>query len=290
MLEGRLLHYFLVVAREQNMTRAAAELHISQPTLSAQIAELEKQLGIKLFKRTNKNTVLTEDGVLFRARAQELIDLTNKIEAEFTSEIGDVSGDVYLGCGETHIMAYISSIFREIQQEHPDVHFHIYSGDAGAVLERLDKGLLDIGLLLGPQLHENYDYIPLGMYDYFGLLAPADSELAKKESISLEELRKLPILVPQQVNSRAQNLGIFDPAIFHPVGSYNLITNATYMVEQGLGYAFALADLVNTEGRNLKFLPLDTEVKTEAYIVTKKYAYFSKPARLLLKRLREKEE
>lgn len=290
MLEGRLLHYFLVVAREQNMTRAAAELHISQPSLSAQIAELEKQLGIKLFKRTNKNTVLTEDGVLFRARAQELIDLTNKIESEFTSEIGDISGDVYLGCGETHIMSYISSIFREIQKEYPDIHFHIYSGDAGAVLERLDKGLLDIGLLLGPQFHENYDYFGLGMYDFFGLLVPADSDLAEKETISIEELSTLPILVPQQANSGAQNLGTFDPGMIHAVGSYNLITNATYMVEQGLGYAFALANLVNTEGRNLKFLPLDTEVKSEAFIVTKKYAYFSKAARLLLKRLREKEE
>lgn len=288
MLEGRLLNYFLVVAREQNMTRAAAELHISQPALSAQIADLERQLGIKLFKRTNKSTILTEDGILFRARAQELIDLTNKIEAEFTSGNGDISGDIYLGCGETYIMSHISTVFHEIQKEYPNIHLHIYSGDAESVIERLDKGLLDIGLLLGPMMHEKYDYLNLGMYDSFGLLVPADCPLAGKDMISAKDLKKLPILVPNQVLSGAHELGGFDVSALNAVGSYNLITNATYMVEQGIGYAFCLADLVNTEGRNLNFIPLEEDVKIEAYIVTKKYAYFSKAAKLLLTRLREK--
>ncbi len=288
MLEGRLLTYFLVVAREQNMTRAAAQLHISQPALSAQIAGLERQLGIKLFKRTNKSTRLTEDGILFRARAQELIDLTNKIESEFTAGNGDISGDICLGCGETCIMSHISALFREIQKEYPDIRLHIYSGDAEGVIERLDKGLLDICLLLGPTIHEKYDYLRLGMYDSFGLLVPADCSLAGKDMISEKELKKFPVLVPNQVLSGAHDLGDFDVSTLNAVGSYNLITNATYMVEQGIGYAFCLADLVNTEGRNLKFIPFEEEVKIEAYIVTKKYAYFSKAAKLLLTRLREK--
>lgn len=287
MLESRLLNYFLVVAREQNMTRAAAELHISQPALSAQIADLERQLGIKLFKRTNKSTLLTEDGILFRARAQELIDLTNRIESEFTSGNSDISGDIYLGCGETHIMSHISGVFREMQKEYPNIRLHIYSGDAEAVIERLDKGLLDFGLLLGPLFHEKYDYLRLGMYDSFGLLVPGDSPLAEKEAIPLEELKQLPVLVPNQVSSGAHDLDGFDAAALNAVGSYNLITNATYMVEQGIGYAFCLADLVNTAGRNLRFVPLEEDVRIEAYIVTKKYAYFSKAAKLLLKRLRE---
>lgn len=287
MLESRLLNYFLVVAREQNMTRAAAELHISQPALSAQIADLERQLGIKLFKRTNKSTLLTEDGILFRARAQELIDLTNKIESEFTSGTGDISGDIYLGCGETYIMSHISSVFREIQKEYPNIHLHIYSGDAEAVIERLDKGLLDIGLLLGPTFHEKYDYLSLGMHDTFGLLVPANSPLAKNNTLSITELHSLPILVPNQVLSGAHDLGDFDAGLLNPVGSYNLITNATYLVEQGVGYAFCLANLVNITGRNLKFIPLQEEVKIEAYIVTKKYAYFSKAAKLLLTKIHE---
>lgn len=287
MLEGRLLNYFLVVAREQNMTRAAAELHISQPALSAQIAALEHQLGIKLFKRTNKSTLLTEDGILFRTRAQELIELTNRIESEFTSGSGDISGDIYFGCGETYIMSHISAIFREIQKEYPDIHLHIYSGDAEAVIERLDKGLLDIGLLLGPMFHEKYEYLGLGMYDSFGLLVPRNCLLAEKETIGLNELKGLPILVPNQVSSGGHDLGDFDISSLSAVGSYNLITNATYMVEQGIGYAFCLSNLINTADRDLKFIPLKEDMKIEAYIVTKKYAYFSKPAKLLLKRLNE---
>lgn len=286
MLDGRLVEYFLVVAREQNMTKAAAELHISQPALSAQIAALEKQLGIKLFRRTNKSTLLTEDGVLFRARAQELVDLTNKIESEFTSDTGSISGDIYLGCGETHIMAAVSAVLRDIQKEHPDIRFHIYSGDAEAVLERLDKGLLDAGLLLGPYFHEKYDYIELGMYDRFGLLVPADCPIAERANISLEELSGLPVLIPAQIAGGTHDLGGIDLGMIRAVGSYNLITNATYMVEQGLGYAFCLADLVNTKGRNLCFIPLSTEVKLGAFIVTKKYAYFSKAARLFIDRVR----
>lgn len=288
MLEGRLLHYFLVVAREQNMTRAAAELHISQPALSAQIADLERQLGIKLFRRTNKSTILTEDGILFRARAQELIELTNKIESEFTSESGDIAGDIYLGCGETHIMSHISAVFREIQKEHPNIHLHIYSGDANFVLDRLDKGLLDIGLLLGPIFQEKYNYIGLGMYDSYGLLVPKNCPLALKETISFNELKEYPILIPSRASSGARDPGRYDLSSINAVGSYNLITNATYMVEQGIGYAFCLANLVNTEGRNLKFIPLEEDMKIEAHIVTKKYAYFSKPTKLLLKHLNER--
>lgn len=287
MLEGRLLNYFLVVAREQNMTRAANQLHISQPTLSAQIAELERQLGIKLFKRTNKSTLLTEDGVLFRTRAQELMELMNKIESEFTTHTGDLSGDVYIGCGETYIMSHLSRIFREIQKEYPDIHFHLYSGDAEAVRERLDKGLLDMGLLLGPLFHEKYDYMSLGMYDHFGLLVPENCPLAEKTVISWEEMKHLPILIPNQVATGAHDMGNFDIRSLHVVGSYNLATNVTYLVEEGLGYALTLADLVNTAGRNLKFIPLEPDVSIEAFIVTKKYAYFSKAARLVLSRLRE---
>lgn len=286
MLDGRLVEYFLVVAREQNMTKAAAELHVSQPALSAQIAALEKQLGIKLFRRTNKSTLLTEDGVLFRSRAQELVDLTNKIESEFTSDTGTVTGDIYLGCGETHIMAYISEVMRDIRKEHPGIRFHIYSGDAEAVLERLDKGLLDAGLLLGPFFHEKYDYTDLGRHDSFGLLVPADCRLSERETISLAELSDLPILVPAQIAGGTHDLGGADLSNINAVGSYNLITNATYMVEQGLCYALSLDGLVNTEKRNLRFIPFETEVKLEAFIVTKKYAYLSKAAKLFIGRIR----
>lgn len=287
MLEGRLLNYFLVVAREQNMTKAAAELHISQPSLSAQIAELERQLGIKLFKRTNKSTLLTEDGILFRTRAQELIDLTEKIESEFSSDAADISGDIYFGCAETYVMSHVSAVFREVQKQYPNIHFHIYSGDAEAVRERLDKGLLDIGLLLSPYFHDKYDYMSLGMYDRFGLLVPKDCSLAQKETITMEEVKELPLLISAQTAAGTHDLGDFSTRDFHVIGTFNLITNAAYMVEQGIGYAFCIDNLLNTEGRNLKFIPIETDVTMEAFIVTKKYAYFSKAAKLLLNRLKE---
>lgn len=285
MLDARLLHYFLVVAREQNMTRAAAELHIAQPTLSAQIAQLEKQLGLKLFIRTNKSTILTEDGVMFRARAQELMDLMNKVENEFSIGDGDISGDVYFGAAETHIMGCISDVFRSIRKEYPNIRFHIYSGDAQAILERLDKGLLDIGLLLGADNQEKYDYTPLGRFDTWGLLVPDDCEIAHKDTVTVDELPSLPLLLSNQYMASERHLFLPDGKKQTVVGSYNLITNATYMVEQGLGYALCLADLVNTEGRHLRFIPIDTDIRTESYIVTKKYAYFSKAAKLLLKKL-----
>ena len=182
-------------------------------------------------------------------------------------------------------MSYVSEVFRSIQKEYPNVRFHIYSGDAQAILERLDKGLLDIGLLLGTDHQDKYDYTPLGRYDTWGLLVPDDCKIAGKDAVTVDELPALPLLLSNQYMASERHLFLPDGKKQKVVGSYNLITNATYMVEQGLGYALCLADLVNTEGRSLRFIPIVTNVKTESYIVTKKYAYFSKAAKLLLKKL-----
>lgn len=286
MIEIRLMKYFLAVAAEQNITKAAQSLHISQPTLSAQITELEKTLGLKLFKRTNKSTVLTEDGVLFRARVREIIELVERVENEFSIH-ESITGDVFLGCAETHIMAVVSRVMKEIQTEHPGIRFHVYSGDAQAILERLDKGLLDAGLLLGDDFRERYDYIPTGMYDTFGLLVPADSPIAGRKSIQPDELCSMPIILSAQTVSDSRMQGLVDMQKLNVAGTYNLITNATYMVEAGLGYALCLAELVNTDNRNLKFIPVDSEFRYYAYLVTKKHAYFSKPAKIVISKVRE---
>lgn len=286
MLDMRLVNYFLTVAREQNMTRAATELHISQPTLSAQIARLEKQLGYKLFNRTNKSTLLTEEGILFRAKASELMELMNKVENEFSISEGDIAGDIYFGAAETHVMDYVSSIFREIQIEHPNIRFHIYSGVAQAILERLDKGLLDMGLLLGADNQDKYDYHPLGKFDKWGLLVPADCEIAKYDALETDKISSLPLILPQNYMMTQRNMFVPDIKKQRVAGTFTLINNAAYMVERGLGYVLCIDNLINTKGRNLKFIPLITDIKTENYIVTKKYAYFSKPVKLLLKKLR----
>ena len=285
MLDMRLLHYFLVVAREQNMTRAAAQLHISQPTLSSQIAALEKQLGMTLFIRTNKNTLLTEDGVLFRARAGELMELMYKVENELSIGEGEISGDIYFGAAEIFVMDYISSVFREINIEHPNIRFHIFSGNAQAILEKLDKGLLDIGLLLGSDNQDKYDYYPLKRHDRWGLLVPADCETAKKEVLETDEITDLPLIIPQSYMMTQRNMFVPDVEKQRIAGTFDLINNAAYLVEKGIGYALGFENMINTEGRNLKFVPLNTDLRTENYIVTKKYAYFSKAAKLLLKKL-----
>lgn len=287
MIENRVLNYFLAIAREQNMTKAASQLHISQSALSKQISDLENQLGIKLFTRTNKSTLLTDAGILFRIKAQEMIDLMNKVESEFSIEGGEVSGDIHLGCAETYIMEHISKIFKNIQMEYPNIRFHIYSGDAESILERLDKGLLDIGLLLGPVKHEKFNYKELELYDTFGILMPNDAPLALNDTVTFYDLQDMPIILSAQTARGLHNIPKFDNIIqeLNVVGTYNLISNATYMVEQGIGYAMCLDKLVNTKGRNLVFRPFSPEIKIDSYIVTKNYAYHSKAIKILLSRI-----
>ncbi len=288
MIETRLLNYFLAIAREENITKAATSLHISQPALSKQMAELEKQLGTKLFIRGNKNTTLTEDGILFRKRAQEIINLMEKTETEINGEQSEISGDIYLGCGETYIMEHIIQIFKEINDEYPDIHFHIYSGNAESVVERLDKGLLDAGLLLGSLNNEKYDERKLKWHDKFGLLMPKKCDLAKKDFITSEDLLHIPLITTQQTITHNASIRWLDDIRnqLNIIGTYNLIYNATFMVEHGIGYALCLENLVDLDGkRNLTFRPFIPETTIDAYLVTKKYQVPSSAVRLFLRKL-----
>lgn len=285
MIETRLLHYFLAVAREQSITRAAETLHISQPTLSKQMMDLEQQLGKPLFVRGKKKITLTDEGAYFRSRAQEMMDLMTKTESIFRSDEDTIAGDIWFGCGETPIMDCITQVFHDFQAEYPGLKFHIYSGDADGVLEQLDKGLLDMGLMLGTSNLEKYRCIPLNRNNRFGILMPRDCPLAGKNAIGLEELSNLPLIISQQTvgsqllrswfGERYQQLDI--------IATYNLVYNATFMVEQGMGYCLCLENLVNTEGiRNLTFRPVEPELSLPAFLVVKKYQTLSKSAQLLL--------
>lgn len=289
MIETRLLYYFLAVAREQNITSAANSLHISQPTLSKQMMDLEEQLGKQLFIRGKRKITLTEDGIFLRARAQEMIDLMNKTEAAFQNDQDYLGGDIYFGCGETHIMEYVMDVLKDIQKQYPEIKIHIYSGDAEAILERLDKGLLDMGLLLGPMEMDKYNYMHINKNDRFGLLMKKDCYLATKDFITLEDLNKIPLIFPLQTINGQQRLSWFDSAYenFNIVATYNLVYNATFMVEKGMGYAFCLDQLVDTSGnRNLTFRPIKPNISVNPYIVTKKYQTFSAPAKLFYQRLK----
>ncbi len=286
MIETRLLHYFLAIAREQSITRAADVLHISQPTLSKQMMDLEAQLGKTLLIRGRKSVTLTEDGAYLRTRAQEIIDRMEQMETALLSDSKMISGDVHLGCGETLAMERITRIFKRIYDEYPQVCFHLYSGAADSVLSRLDKGLLDVGLLISPLQQEKYDYLPLGFKDRFGLLMPSDDPLTSQEMISMQTLSTLPLIVPNQRHTDTRTE--LEENSRNIVASYELIYNATFMVEQGMGYAVTLDGLVDTKGaRKLAFRPIDTPAQMEWFLVTKKYQTFSPAARLFLSEVKK---
>lgn len=289
MIETRLLTYFLAIAREQNITKAADTLHVSQSTLSKQMMDLERQLGSQLFIRGKRKLVLTEEGSFLRNKAQEILELMDSTESAFHTEGGRISGDITVGCGETAFMELVADLFRGFHEQYPDVKFHTHSGDADAVMERLDKGLADMGLLLGPIRQEKYDYLKLHREDTYGLLIPEDCALARQPFINAEQLKTLPLILAEQTFSGHQELEWFgaDYSSMNIAATYNLIYNAAFLVEKGVGYALCLDNLVNTEGRNLTFRPITPKLSVELYIVTKKYKTFSPAAKAFFELLKK---
>lgn len=288
MIETRLLQYFLAVAEEQSITKAAEYLHISQPTLSKQMMDLEEALGRQLLVRGRKKITLTEEGTFLRGRAQEIISLMDKTESAFRENEQSISGDVYIGCGEHRSTFTIMQIIRSIQEEYPDIRFHFFSSNADAIIERLDKGLLDMGFLLEPEITPRYDYKKLPLREAWGILVRKDSPLADVETISFAMLADLPLIMPSQTSNRGRMKAYFTEANVNPhvVSTYNLIYNAGLMVEAGIGYALCIDELINTAGSHpLTFRPLSPELYSDVYLFTKKYQVFSKAAKLFLSRL-----
>lgn len=293
-MELRVLRYFLAVAREGNITGAANFLHLTQPTLSRQIKDLEEELGCQLLVRKSHRVVLTPEGMRLRKRAEEIISMVDKTEAEFLAGENAVSGDIYIGGGETQAIRQIAEIIRELQEEYPKIHYHLYSGNAEDVTERLDKGLLDFGILIQPADISKYDYINLPSKDRWGVIMRKDSPMVAKESIRKEDLLDVPLICSRQVmtqrrteNELADWFGDdFDR--LHVVTTFNLVYNAAIMVEAGVGYAVTLDKLAHTsEDSLLCFRPLMPLLESGMNIIWKKYQVFSPAAELFLERMNE---
>lgn len=289
-MEVRVLRYFLAVARAETISGAAESVHVTQPTLSRQMMELEEELGKKLFIRGNRRITLTDEGVFLRKRAQEIVDLVDRTESDFSAPDNIISGDVYIGGGETDAMRLIARVVRRMQKDYPNIRYHLFSGNADDVTERLDKGLLDFGILIEPADIKKYDYMRLPATDTWGLLMRKDSPLAALPSIRAEHLWGLPLLCSRQSLTENELSGWLgsNAGRLEVITTYNLIYNAALMVEEGVGYALGLDKLVNTTGNSaLCFRPLEPRMEAHLDIVWKKYQVFSKAAEKFLKVLQE---
>ena len=289
-MELRVLNYFVTVAREQNISNAAETLHITQPTLSRQLKDLEDELGKTLFIRGKRKIILTEEGMLFRKRAEEILDLVKKTEKEISLSSEFISGDIYIGTGESDAIRIIADIIQTLQKKYPDIHYHISSDDSFDVMENLDKGLIDFGILIGNIDKTKYNYITLPVRDVWGVLMKKDSPLASKASVTPEDLKDKPLIVSRQIDANSNLFKWFktDLSDLNIIATYNLVYNASILVDKGLGYALILDKLVNvTDTTKLCFKPLSPKIDLEINIVWKKYQLFSKASQKFLDELQK---
>ncbi len=294
-MEIRVLKYFLTVAQIGNITKAANSMHLTQPTLSRQLQDLEKELGQKLFIRGNHNVTLTPEGMILRKRAEEIIELVEKTENEFCSIKDEITGDIYIGAGETKSISIISDIMATLKKDYPKIKFHIVSGDSEDLSEKLDKGILDFCIFIEPFVPDKYKYLNLRKKDTWGILLRQDDPLAKKKNVKIEDIINLPILISRQAIKKTFNnnpiLNWFGDNFekLNIAGTYNLIYNAAIMTENKIGYTLGLDRLIkNTINSPLCFRPLSPKLEVEINIAWKKNQVFSKPAKLFLEELYKK--
>lgn len=286
-MEIRVLRYFLEVAREGNITHAAERLHVSQPTLSKQLKDLEAELGKRLFVRSNYSVKLTDEGMLLRKRAEDILDMVDKTAGEFKA-LGEIAGgDIRIGCAESDGVKYLARCARTLQEQYPRIRLHLYSGNTEDVSERLDRGLLDFAVLAQEVDLSKYNYLEVPYADRWGLVMRKDSPLAKKEAVQMEDLLGLPLICsrqgitedfPKWFGEKVDRLNI--------VATFNLAYNAGILVREGMGYALSFDKLINTGSDSaLCFRPLMPALETKLYLVWKKYQVFTRVAEVFLKQL-----
>lgn len=290
-MEIRVLRYFLAVAHEENMTKAAEVLHLTQPTLSRQIADLERELGVTLLSRSSKGVSLTREGRLLRRRAEEIVALAEETAFELSSAYDDISGDIFIGMGETLGVKTIAGAVRELRERHPKVKVHLRSGNADYVIDHLKFGIFDLGVLIGHGVPDKCDMLFLPHEDYWGLLVPEGDPLAQRNSIASSELVGLPLLVSAQRNHGGQTgmTGYLPNASeLNIIGTFNLAFNAMVMVESGCGYALSLMSLHERSMQGVTCVPISDAVPMRTLAVWKHDSMQSRVLAVFLDILRKR--
>lgn len=283
-MEIRVLKYFLEIAREENMTRASERLHISQPSLSKQMKELEIELGKKLFVRSNYSMHLTDEGMLLRKRAEDLLALADKITNEFKTMDNISGGDIYIGCAESYLIKYLAKSVKELNSRYPNIRYHITSGDTQQVTERIERGLIDMAFIVEPPNLTKYNYLEVPEQDEWGILMRKDCPLAKKETICVDDLINYPLFcseqslqndIPRWCGEKINRLNF--------IANFNLANNAVVFVKEGLGISLSFDKLIEINSvSDICFRPLIPKLYTKMYVIWKKYQVFTPVAQLLL--------
>ena len=285
-MDIRTMQYYLAVVREGTISGAAEVLHVAQPSLSRQMRELEEELGVSLFARGNRKITLTEEGMVLRKRAEEMVRLMQMTEEEISQIKNHVTGTVRIGAGESISFHYLSRAAAQLAEEYPDIRFHITSGDMQDLIDELNNGLIDFAVIFTEVDHTLFQSIPLPAENSFGVLMPKDSPLAQREELHYSDLQDVPLIV-----SRA-SLPFFSGSgelpELHIAATYNLVYNASLLVEDGLGYAICFDSLINTTGDSpLCIRPLVPAMKYAGSLIWKKYQVFSPAVQLFIDRIRK---
>ncbi len=289
-MDVRVLRYFLAVAREQSFSTAAERLFLSQPTLSRQLKELEDELGKTLLIRSNKGVTLTEEGMILRKRAEEIVELIEKTEQEVRQSSDIVSGTVYIGAGETYAIKLIADTAHRLKSDYPDIHYSFFSGNGTDVMEKLERGLMDFGLIFGNVDRNKYEAIEIPLHDTWGVLMRRDEPLSKKTAVSIADVSGLDLIIPRQPNHNTMLSEMIAEQApdANIVAEYNLIYNASVMVNEGIGSAITLDKLINVSGDSkLCFRPFEPRIEAICYFIWKRYSVFTKAASIFMEHFRK---
>ena len=285
-MELRHLQYFLMVTREGTISGAAAALHLSQPSLSRQMQDLEHELGCKLFERGSRRIELTEAGMRLRRRAEEIVDLVGRTEMEFRVSADTLSGEVRIGGGETPGMMLVANAIAELQEEYPLMRSNLFSGNADDVGERLDNGRIDFGVFVGSVDLDRYESLQLPAHDIWGAFMRRDDPLAARRTVTPDDLADRPLILSQQAAREIRSWFGRDVDSLDVVATYNLLYNASLLARRGVGYVISLKGIVDVSDTSpLAFRPLEPTVTADIFIAWKRYQTFSPAAEVFLNKI-----